>query len=196
MNLQIKILLSLSYVIFLMIVMFAVSACSNSFTDDRDGRRYGMTQIGEQFWMAENLNYETASSFCPEGDSRNCSKYGRLYTWDEAKSLCPAGWRLPSREDFEKLLRTVNASSAALKATDGWFKKKNGTDDFGFAALPAGFKYPEGKFDGIGGYAHFWSSTEDSDVFAFYMLVEFANPEVALKPYDKNESKSVRCIRD
>ena len=82
--------------------------------------------------MAENLNFETVGSFCPEGDSRNCKRLGRLYSWAEARSVCPDGWRLPTKEDFESFVAAQSSSQsragAALKAKDGWFKKGNGSE--------------------------------------------------------------------
>ena len=137
---------------------FLLSACSESFTDSRDGQSYGVVKIGEQTWMAANLNFETAGSFCPEGDSRNCKRLGRLYSWAEAASVCPEGWRLPTKADFEKLIAEMlkggvasskGDAGAALKAKDGWFKKGNGSDVLGFKALSAGFRGADGKFDGI-----------------------------------------------
>ena len=131
-------------------------ACSESFTDSRDGQRYDIVQIGSQTWMAENLNYEVEGSVCPEGENRNCSRYGRLYTWDVARTICPEGLHLPDSADFEKLIANVGGAEVAgyaLKSTSGWFKKGNGSDDFGFNALPAGYRLGSGKFDDIGGYA-------------------------------------------
>ena len=217
-----------------------LSACSESFTDSRDGQSYDVVKIGEQTWMAENLNFETAGSFCPEGDSRNCKRLGRLYSWAEARSVCPEGWRLPTKVDFETLvaatsedaaqspsqslahsrddnLSTVpsasnavqnNRAGAALKSRDGWFKKGNGTDEFGFNALPAGYRsavlkaddgaITGGKFDGIGGYAYFWSATQDAEKpesNAFYLFLSFSSDAASLNSFAKEDYRSVRCVR-
>ena len=183
--------------------MFFLVACSESFTDPRDGQSYDIVQIGSQTWMAENLNYETETSACPEGDKRNCSKYGRLYTWEEAKQICPEGWRLPDSADFEQIISNAGGAEMAgnsLKSTSGWFKKGNGTDDFGFNALPAGYRLAGndatgGKFDGIGGYAHLWTASETPDGLAYYLLLDFSSKSAKLSAFGKDESRSVRCVK-
>ena len=181
-------------------------SCSESFTDSRDGQSYGVVKIGEQTWMAANLNFETAGSFCPESDSRNCKRLGRLYSWAEAASVCPEGWRLPTKADFEKLIAEMlkggvasskGDAGAALKAKDGWFKKGNGSDVLGFKALPAGFRGADGKFDGIGGYAYFWSATEDDEFpesLAYYLFLSFSSDVASVNAFAKADYRSVRCI--
>lgn len=191
---------------------FLLASCSESFTDSRDGRSYNVVKIGDLTWMVENLNYETETSACPDGDSRNCKQLGRLYSWAEARSVCPDGWRLPTREDFEALVAAQSSSQpragAALKSRDGWFKKGNGTDDFGFNALPAGYRgaiskaddgtISGGKFDGIGGYAYFWSVTEDSEnreSNAFYLFLSFSSDMASINAFAKEDYRSVRCVK-
>lgn len=185
---------------------FLLTSCSESFTDSRDGQSYGVVKIGEQTWMAANLNFETAGSFCPEGDSRNCKRLGRLYSWAEASSVCPEGWRLPTKADFEKLIAEMlkggvasskGDAGAALKAKDGWFKKGNGSDVLGFKALPAGFRGADGKFDGIGGYAYFWSATEDGEFpesLAYYLFLSFSSDVASINAFAKEDYRSVRCV--
>ncbi len=206
---------------------FFLSACSDSFTDARDGQSYDVVKIGNLTWMAENLNYATESSSCPDGDSRNCKSFGRLYSWAEAKSVCPDGWLLPTKEDFESLVASTSGEAAqslspsivqspshsragaALKSRDGWFKKGNGTDDFGFNALPAGYRgaiskaddgtITGGKFDGIGGYAYFWSATEDAEnreSNAFYLFLSFSSDAASINAFAKEDYRSVRCVSD
>ncbi|WP_283430195.1 fibrobacter succinogenes major paralogous domain-containing protein [Fibrobacter sp. UWB10] len=180
-----------------------LSACSESFTDPRDGQSYDIVQIGPQTWMAENLNYEIEGSACPEGDNRNCSKYGRLYTWDMARAVCPEGWHLPDSADFEKLISAAGGAEVAgyaLKSTSGWFKKGNGSDAYGFNALPAGYRLAGngttgGKFDGIGGYAHIWCAVETPDGLAYYMLLDFSIKAAKLSAFGKDEARSVRCVK-
>ena len=186
---------------------FLLSACSESFTDSRDGRSYNVVKIGDLTWMVENLNYETETRACPDGDSRNCKRMGRLYTWAEAKTVCPEGWRLPTSADFAQILAqsldgnpgaVSNEAGAKLKSRDGWFKKGNGTDDFGFNALPAGYRGADGKFDGIGGYAYFWSATEDvenPESNAYYLFLSFSSDAASVNSFAKEDYRSVRCVR-
>jgi uncharacterized protein (TIGR02145 family) len=201
----------------LAIVAFSLllTSCSESFTDSRDGQSYDVVKIGNLSWMAENLNYATEMSVCPDGDSRNCKRLGRLYTWVDAKTVCPDGWRLPTKEDFESLVGATSEDAAqslspslalspsqsragaALKASDGWFKKGNGSDDFGFNALPAGYRGADGKFDGIGGYAYFWSATEDAEnreSNAFYLFLSFSSEAASINAFAKEDYRSVRCV--
>ena len=183
-------------------------ACSESFTDPRDGQSYDIVKIGSLTWFAENLNFMTEGSVCPEGDSRNCDKYGRLYTWDDARAACPEGWRLPDSTDFATLVEQAGGAAQAgesLKSTGGWFKKGNGTDALGFNALPAGYRgavyegdggaLAGGTYDGIGGYAYFWSAATTLDDLAYYLFLDFSSKAASMNAFPKGDFRSVRCIK-
>ncbi|MCQ2091973.1 MAG: fibrobacter succinogenes major paralogous domain-containing protein [Fibrobacter sp.] len=164
--------------------------------DSRDGQTYKTIKIGSQTWMAENLNYQIVTSKCYGDKPENCEKYGRLYTWDDAKKACPAGWRLPSKAEFESLLAAVGTSggewSLNLRA-DSW---KNGTDKFGFSALPAGTytsEYGEG-FDDLGNSTNFWTSTGYNSYCAYNLGISDGNAYVDY--YGKRFGDSVRCLQD
>ena len=166
-------------------------------TDSRDGQTYKTVKIGTQTWMAENLNYETANSYCYGDDAANCSKYGRLYTWAAAVTACPSGWHLPSKAEWETLFNAVGGESTVgevLKSTSGWNGSGNGTDAFRFSALPAGNRYYGGDFDYEGYYAYFWSSTELDSVAAYYMGLDYFR-RAGLYDYDKGDGFSVRCLK-
>jgi len=93
----------------------------------------------------------------------------------------------------------------SLKSTGGWFKKGNGTDALGFNALPAGFRgavtknddggTEGGKYDGIGGYAYFWSATAAPDDFAYYLYLDFSSKAASMNAFPKGDFRSVRCYR-
>jgi uncharacterized protein (TIGR02145 family) len=137
-----------------------------TFTDPRDGKKYKFVKIGEQVWMAENLNFSAEGSKCYDNKPENCEKYGRFYDWGTAMKACPNGWHLPNNDEYGALYNTVGGKDVAgkkLKAKSGWNdsneKPGNGTDDFGFSALPSGFGDSEG-FGGVGDRGGWWSATE------------------------------------
>ena len=174
---------------------------SGTFTDSRDGKTYRTVKIGDQTWMAENLNYKTGSSVCYGNKERNCRKYGRLYDWNTAMKACPAGWRLPSDKEWTALTDFVGGEDTAgtkLKSKTGW-STNNGyetaTDDYGFSALPGGFRW-RGRFYDAGNYGNWWSATEGGASGAWYRGMGYNDDGVG-RGYDiKTLLFSLRCVRD
>lgn len=167
--------------------------------DERDGKEYKTVLIGSQLWMAENLNYDSNESFCYGNDEDNCRTYGRLYRWNAAVSVCPSGWYLPSKNDFETLIYTVGGPSIAgkkLKSSYGWDYGGNGNDDYGFSALPAGSysSYYYGDFYNLGSNGYFWTSSESSNGEAYYVYLRNDLDEVTFRDYNKKYARPVRCI--
>ncbi len=176
-------------------------AVSGTMTDSRDGQSYKTVTIGSQTWMAQNLNYKTTNSFCYEDSASNCTKYGRLYTWDAATTACPSDWHLPTKAEFETLITAVGGSSTAgtkLKSTTGWTTYSGNTneDAFAFCALPAGVRLSNGYYDGEGIYADFWSSTENDSSYAYDMYLGYSYDAAGLNDDRKNYGFSVRCVKD
>ncbi|MBO4435860.1 MAG: fibrobacter succinogenes major paralogous domain-containing protein [Fibrobacter sp.] len=180
--------------------------------DERDGKTYKTVVIGKQTWMAENINYETRYSFCYDNKAENCAKYGRLYIWEFAMQACPAGWGLPSLEEFQALVAAVGGDAIAgkaLKSTEGWKDGGNGTDDYGFAALPAGYMKEDSTFHFVGEFAKFWSTSgttwksqlemsyDRDSLFLSTAYTEFALSVRCLKGAGAaNETKALPCKTD
>jgi uncharacterized protein (TIGR02145 family) len=118
------------------VLVETAAAQTGTVADTRDGQTYKTVKIGTQTWMAENLNYQTKKgSWCYENSTDSCKKYGRLYDWNTAKTACPTGWHLPSRQEWRILVTTAGGSESAdmkLKAKSERNQNGNGTDDYGF----------------------------------------------------------------
>jgi uncharacterized protein (TIGR02145 family) len=151
--------------------------------------------------MAENLNFDCPGSKCYGNDPKNADKYGRLYDWETAKKACPPGWHLPSKEEWQTLVDFAGNNKVAtkkLKAKNGWNGNGNGTDDFGFSALPGGNGYSDGIFNDVGYHGYWWSASEyeGSSRRAYgrnmYCDIEY----VGRLPYGKFYLFSVRCLQD
>ena len=168
-------------------------------TDPRDGQVYKTVKIGDQVWMAQNLNYDDSvktpslkeNSWCYNDSSEYCEKYGRLYSWAAAKDVCPTGWHLPSEDELDDLIDSVARSASVGKSlqTKLW---DSGTDAYGFSAIPAGRRDDSGWYTGES--AAFWSSTAESKGYAFYMFI-FASGDARLGVLSEKYGASVRCIQ-
>jgi len=185
-------------------------AQKGSFTDSRDGKIYKTIKIGNQTWMAENLNYDAEGSKFYNNDFANCEKYGRLYDWETAVKACPAGWHLPSSNEFDELVNYVNGTIGTngcyenakhLKATNGWNDNDgitgNGNDTYSFTALPGG-DYYDGRFFDVGNEGCWWSATESNGNcnYAILLIIIYNSDEVGWNSCDKSYGLSVRCIKD
>ena len=169
-----------------------------------------------------------STSWCYNDDASNCSKYGRLYTWAAAmdsvgtlstngkgcgygttcsptypvRGICPEGWHLPTKAEFETLITAVGGQSTAskvLKSTSGWRwnnSSVNGSDAFAFSALPAGHRGGGGYYDGEGNGVDFWSSTEGNSDYAYSMYLYYINDVAYLSDDYKYYGYSVRCLKD
>jgi len=196
----VAVLLSVSVAVLLSVP--AVNAQGESFTDTRDGKTYRTVQIGDQTWMAENLNYKTGKSVCYANKESNCQKYGRLYDWNTAMKACPAGWHLPSDEEWTALTDFVGGEGTAgtkLKSKTGWSTDKGykaATDDYGFSALPGGGGNSGGNFYYAGYNGYWWSATEYDTNIAWNRIMNYNYGYVDWNINSKSLLYSLRCSQD
>jgi len=188
-------------------------------TDTRDGQTYKTVKIGDQTWMAENLNYWTQdSSWCYDNNTDNCNKYGRLYSWNTAmagslssnenpsriQGICPYGWHLPSENEWSVLLTTVGSySGTKLKAISGWDTSEkryhNGTNEYGFSALPGGDRHADGSFNhrtNTDVQGLWWSTTEYGSDKANSYNINGDYTGCGNSSFTKAAGYSVRCIQN
>lgn len=158
-------------------------------------------KIGDQEWTAENLNVKTDSgSWCYNDNEINAEKYGRLYNWETAKKLCPEGFRLPTIEDYYKLIKfygTYDIAGEKLKSTKLWNEPSKGNADINsFNALPAGFYNAQESFFGENVETKFWTSSERGIDNSYFISLYFDNSEVIDDVHHKRYGLSVRYIKN
>jgi uncharacterized protein (TIGR02145 family) len=203
--------------------------CGNDFIDARDGQTYSSVLIGTQCWMAENLNIGTRingvaeqtdnsiiEKYCFDNSEVNCDTYGGLYQWNEmmqyatiegVQGICPAGWHLPTDEEWTILTAFLGGESIAggkMKATGTfeagtglWYAPNEGaTNSSGFTVLPGGIRDYNGSFYDMGSYAYFWSSTEFYFDNAWGRFLGYNNSVVLTYDGYKYDGFSSRCIQD
>jgi len=175
------------------------------FCDERDGKKYVYVEIGEfpneQTWMAENLNYYVSggNSKCYSDNNNNCTTYGRLYNWATANTACPKGWHLPTDEEWTELVNFVGTSTAGvkLKAKSEWkTSTANGTDDYGFSALPGGSYHDQTSFKDVNNIGTWWTATPYHDSNYFLRSMNYSYGYVSSVVCTNACFYSVRCVKD
>ncbi|MDZ7742845.1 MAG: fibrobacter succinogenes major paralogous domain-containing protein [Bacteroidota bacterium] len=160
----------------------------------------------------------TIEKYCYGDNPSNCDTYGGLYQWNEmmqyittqgAQGICPpnGGWHLPSDDEWCTLTTyidpTVDCDAVGysgtdagykMKSTSGWYSNGNGSDAYGFAALPGG-SYYTGGFNWIEKLARFWSSTGNG-TGAWGRTLSSSYDKVSRGSDPQEGGFSVRCLKD
>ena len=146
---------------------------------------------GEKDTYVDLYTYATAVNGTPYGGTNN------------VQGVCPDGWHLPSDAEWTELENYISndghggTEGAALKTTSGWYQEGNGTDIYGFSALPGGCRHAyNGTFYNVGSSGFWWSATEYDSSYAYYRSLYYLNSDVDRYLYHKSFGLSVRCTRD
>lgn len=198
--------------------------CVGTPTVTYEGKTYNTVQVGTQCWLRENLdvgvyvaststgsvhsdvsNNGTIEKYCYKNNEANCATYGGLYDWNEAmaysttpgtKGICPSGWHIPTKTEFETLMASVGNDGNKLKREDQGTGSGVGTNTSGFSALLAGSRGNGGGFYDLGGNAGFWSSTEGSASYAVNVYLWSSDSGIGMYGNYKEYGFSIRCLKD
>jgi uncharacterized protein (TIGR02145 family) len=193
--------------------------CGEDFTDPRDQQVYPTVQIGQDCWMAKNMNIgdridgsteqtnnQVIEKYCYDDDPANCDAYGGLYQWDELmqfnytdnQGICPDGWHIPTDVEYMEMEMAIGMPQsevlkAGLRGTDEGSKLKAGGIS-GFEGLLGGYQNGE-MFSALGSYGTFFSSEDDANL-AWCRYLFNDNSQVLRDKYDKSFAFSARCVKD
>jgi len=208
--------------VFLLSPVFAQWTCGDTLTDLRDGQKYPTVLIGNQCWMAKNLNVgimihsdslpsdnSVNEKFCFDNDTNNCVLYGGLYSWNEmmnystqesVKGICPDGWYIPSDAEVKELEIALGMDPATADLTNTWRGTDQGTQMLqgggsGLEFLFAGGLLSNQAFFFLGQFSYFHTSTE-SGTNAWRRCLYYQNMQVGrFNTFPKSFGLSVRCIK-
>ena len=214
--------------VYAIIILLFTSSCeaddfkTDTFTDPRDGNVYNTVTIGTQTWMAENLRY-LPSVVSPLRQSQytvyyyvygydgtnieeakataNYKTYGVLYNWTAAKAACPAGWHLPTDEEWTQLTEYLGASDAGgklkEKGTKHWNSPNTGASNkANFTALPGGGRFSTYQFTYLGDMGYWWTGSHDGTGLYYYRYIQQNDKGIMRGYVVRDAGFSVRCVKD
>lgn len=190
------------------------------------GRVYNIVQIGNQYWLAENLDYKfdgctIAASGTPRTPaawyySNNESTYGWdgyrcgllynhyavMYLEENKAILLPSGWRVPSEDDWDALISAtgdIENAGTMLKASNvSWAPNWYGTDDFGMNIIPTGERDDEAYFDMRLNTTCFWTTHigEDNTSYAWQKVIAYNVATVGRRLPSRVYGGPLRLVKD
>jgi uncharacterized protein (TIGR02145 family) len=193
---------------------------------DIDNNFYKVVQVNDKYWMAENLKttkyndgtdipnttdssewaQTDSAAYCwLDNDIANKNEYGALYNRYTVsnKNLCPTGWHVPSKSEWDALIAGLGGSSIAgglLKeeGTAHWLAPNTGANNIsGFSAFGTGRRSYDSVFEWKDELGSFWSTTDKGGGYSYYLLLRNNNTEAVTNgAADFNYGFSVRCTKD
>jgi len=202
--------------------LIVTGVITSSFIDLRDNKSYKSVKIGNQWWMAENLNYDTfEGSWCFDDNPANCNIYGRLYNFPAFTYACPDGWHLPTDDEWKELerfagmdntdlndkypdLRESGKVGDKLRSDYGWNHDMHGTNEYKFNVLPGGWyinrpsafdnRYYLG-YNELGMSTKFWTDTERSNNY-YWVRWFYSGMGINRTTWRTVERAYIRCVKD
>jgi uncharacterized protein (TIGR02145 family) len=210
---------------------------------DIDGNVYNTVQIGGQCWTQSNLktsryrNGDTIPTGLSNSDwwstqftnlgayqinyniSHFDSIYGKLYNHyavTDNRGICPTGWHVPSKSEFDILVYTLEPGidtsfvgwsgslvggllkSTALSPTiGGWLQPNTGANNLsGFLAMPSGFADMNGGFLDVGSTTSWWTSTDVLTYNAWYRGLSHNRSSIDSNNSNRAHGVPVRCLKN
>lgn len=173
----------------LFLIISAAGSPGVPFTDGRDGQPYEAIAVSGKIWMSRNLNFSIDGSYCYGDDPGHCDKYGRLYTWEQAKKACPRGWHLASDDEWSALIESFGGERKA-------YKRLLEGGDSGFSAQLGGVRTAQGQYANAGRTGNYWTSTQTVEKTAWKREFFAESAEIARFDRELDRSFSCRCVRD
>jgi uncharacterized protein (TIGR02145 family) len=187
---------------------FASNIDYETFVDERDGQEYKYTTIGNQVWMAENLKFDAPYSVCYDKIDGFCDTFGRYYSLHEngedfglfdqelLATICPAGWRVPSVDDWSILISEMGGGEKALSRL---YSSENfgenfmkSSDDCGFNSLPAGSWLLGGELASEYTVSTYWTSSAQNLQITYACLFSYGGITFGVNA----PKMTLRCIRN
>lgn len=199
--------------------------CGMKLSDTRDGKMYNTVKIGDQCWMAQNLNTGTRingvvnmqdndilEKYCYNDQDANCDIYGGMYQWNEmmeysttpgVQGICPDGWHLPTYDEYVQLSAFLGGDAVAggkmkeVGFTHWNTPNTNATNASGFTGLPGGDRFHNtGNFVNLGLNGFFWTSTQQNESAGHVRYLLYDSGVLSPQGDWKNHGYSVRCIQN
>lgn len=221
-------ILSISFPVLVALILILASGCKkeNDFdVTDIDGNGYHIVTIGTQEWLKENLKTTklndgttiklepensaweslTVAGYCYyDNDPSKGNTYGALYNYIAVTSgkICPTGWHVPSKAEWETLRDNTGGENLAggnlkEKGTVHWISPNTGaTDQVGFTALPGGERYGDGRYFYLGENNNFWSTTPGLQNRPLGVRMYNDSPIFHMSEFKEDMAISVRCIKN
>jgi uncharacterized protein (TIGR02145 family) len=176
-------------------------ALSMAFGQDQNGSDSSKRMADGKQWTTQNLNVNTAPSYCYDDAETNCVQYGRLYTWEAARRACQSlgdGWRLPADGDWRQMAK--HYGGVREDSDDGGKAAYQALligGNSGFNALLGGGRSQDGEYARLEAHGFYWTASENDPATACFY--NFGKGALILNRHSDGEKQrafAVRCVRE